>query len=152
MEKMRHNVEDVNKWKGKLDFKEKFSTHETWLQLRENYGQCHWAKGVKATPKFAFITWLALLNRHTTMDRVAKWSVGVDTICVLCKNVGEIRNHLFFECVYSSQLWEHLTLEILRSANSNVWADIVSLITDNSRRVMSTFYVRHSFQAVVYAI
>lgn len=74
-EKMRYNLEDVNKWKGKSGFKKKFSTHETWLLLRETYGQCPWAKSVwfsKATPKFTFITWLALLNKLATIDKVAR--------------------------------------------------------------------------------
>lgn len=71
---------------------------------------------------------------------------------MLCKNAAETRDHLFFECAYSSQLWEHLTLGILRSAHSNDWAAIVSLISDNSRGVKSTFCVKYSFQAVVYAL
>ena len=154
-EKMRHNVEDSNKWKGKSGFKEKFSTHETWMLLREAYGQCPWAKGIwfsKATPKFSFITCLALLNRLATMDKIARWSLGVDTLCVLCKNAAETRDHLFFDCAYSSQPWAHLTLGILRSDYSIDWDANVSLISDNSRGVKSTFCVRYSFQAAVLCV
>ncbi|XP_056862254.1 uncharacterized protein LOC108845088 [Raphanus sativus] len=64
----------------------------------------------------------------------------------------ETRNHLFFDCTYSAQLWESLTLGILRSDFSKDWATIIALLTDNSRGRKSTFCVRYSFQAAVYAI
>ena len=82
-EKLRHNVEDVIKWKGKSGYRERFSTSETWLMIREAQSSCSWAKGVwfsNATPKFSFITWLAVLNRLATMDRISKWSLSADTI------------------------------------------------------------------------
>lgn len=154
-EKLRHNVEDVIKWKGKYGYRERFSTSETWMMIRETYSPCSWAKGVwfsHATPKFSFITWLAMLNRLATMDRISKWSLGVDTTCVLCKNAVETRDHLFFQCDYSSQLWKQLTLGILRNAHSNSWSAIIPLLSDNSRGVKSTFCVRYSFQAAIYAL
>ena len=53
-EKIRHNVMDVDLWRRKSGFKTEFSSHETWLLLRETYAQCSWARGVwflMATPK-----------------------------------------------------------------------------------------------------
>ena len=71
---------------------------------------------------------------------------------MLCKNAAETKNHLFFYCSYSSQLWKHLTLGILRGNHTNVWSSIVTLISGNSLSKMSSFCVRYSFQAAVYAI
>lgn len=105
-----------------------------------------------ATPKFVFITWLAMLDRLSTMERVYKWSHGVDTICVMCKTATETRSHLFFECPYSSQLWSHLTLGILGNFHLNRWDTIVSLISGNVMTKKSMFCVKYSFQAAVYAI
>ena len=51
--------------------------------------QCDWSRGVwfsKGTPKFAFITWLAMRGRLSTMDMIMKWSQGVDAASVLCKS------------------------------------------------------------------
>ncbi|XP_013669032.1 uncharacterized protein LOC106373404 [Brassica napus] len=154
-EKLKHNVEDVIKWKGKAGYRESFSTSETWVMTREAYSPCSWAKGIwfsHATPKFSFITWLAMLNRLATMDRISKWSLGADTTCVLCKNAVETRDHLFFQCDYSSQRWKQLTHGILRNAHSNSWSAIITLLSDNSRGVKSTFCVRYSFQAAIYAL
>ena len=122
-EKMRSNVEDVALWKRKSDFKPTFSTQETWMLIRDTKSTYNWAKGIwfsQASLKFAFITWLAKLDRLSTMDRVSKWRQGADEVCVLCKNAPETRNHLFFECPYSTQIWEYQTSGILLSAQTNV--------------------------------
>lgn len=34
-EKLRYNVEDVIKWKGKFGYRERFLTFEIWLMIRE---------------------------------------------------------------------------------------------------------------------
>lgn len=154
-EKLREDVEDVNLWQWRSGFKSRFLTQETWLMIRKTYVCCNWAKGVwfaMATPKFAFMSWLAMLDRLSTMDRVAIWNQGVDSICVLCKMAMESRNHLFFECSYSSQVWEYLTLGILRSSYSNVWSIIVPLICDGSRERMRSFCIRYALQSAIYAI
>lgn len=60
-------------------------------------GSMHLEQGFsQANPKFAFMAWLALRDRLSTMDRVSNWSQGVDTTCVLCKNAVETKKHLFF--------------------------------------------------------
>lgn len=61
------------------------------------------------------------------MDRIAKWSHGVDDLCVLCKNAPETRNHLFFECSYSSQIWEYQVGRMLGSLYTNRWLEVVEL-------------------------
>ena len=70
---------DVTLRRRKTGFKSTFSSYETWLLVRESHAQCSWARGVwfsMATPKFAFMTWLAMLDRLSTLDRVSKWFQG----------------------------------------------------------------------------
>lgn len=86
-------------WLSGTKYKDKFSTHDTWMMLRESNQKCAWAKGIwfsQATPKFAFVIWLAMLDRLSTMERVSRWNQGIDTTCVLCKAASETREHLFF--------------------------------------------------------
>src|SRR5690606_4953593 len=88
-ESLKEEEEDNSLWRREVDYKPMFSTKETWRLLRESETNYNWAKGVwfsKATPKFAFISWLSMLNRLSTMDKIAKWSNGIDTTCVLCKS------------------------------------------------------------------
>ncbi|XP_013665251.1 uncharacterized protein LOC106369675 [Brassica napus] len=147
-EKRRSNVEDVALWKRKSCFKSTFSTQETWMLTRETKPICNWAKGIwfpQATPKFVFVTWLA-------MDRVLRRNQGVDAACVLCKIAVETRNYLFYECSYASQVWEHLAKVILRSSYTNIWSESVILIMDGNREKNSLFCIRYAFQASVHAL
>lgn len=86
------------------------------------------------------------------MDRVSHWNQGADTTCMLCKNASETRDHLFFECSYSSQVWEHLTRGILRNSYTNVWSAIVNLITDETIEKKRLFCIRYVFQTVMYGL
>ena len=81
--KLRIEVEDVDLWRGKAGYKPRFSTTETWMQIRETRAQCAWGRSIwfsHATPKFAFITWIAARDRLAIMDRLSRWSQGVDSI------------------------------------------------------------------------
>lgn len=153
--KLNPMIEDVSLWRRKSGFKQSFSTRETWLLIRESKPQCSWARGIwfsKATPKLAFMTWLSVKNRMSTLDRVAKWSQGIDTMCVLCKNDTETKSHLFFECAYSAQLWEYIAKGILRGSFTNDWSEILAIISDEKREKMNLFCVRYAFQIVLYVI
>ncbi|XP_060206264.1 uncharacterized protein LOC132633869 [Lycium barbarum] len=57
-------------------------------------------------PRHQFIIWLALHQRLSTVDRLRKWGIQVQTDCVLCENVViESHEHLFFDCGYSQHIW-----------------------------------------------
>lgn len=138
-----------------VGYRDAFSTHETWLMLRKPYTNYDWVKCVwfsMSTPKYAFMTWLAMLDRMSTMDRVSIWDRSADATCVLCKNALETRNHLFFECSFSSQVWESLAIGILRSSYSTRWSDIVPLLCDGDRVRKRSFCIRYAFQSTLYAV
>ncbi|XP_048604689.1 uncharacterized protein LOC125582176 [Brassica napus] len=104
--------EDISLWrnsKGKC--MKTFSTSETWQNIREKHTLCSWYSAVwfkHATPKYAFITWMVMLGRLSTGDRMKNWNANVDASCVLCNNPLETAEHLFFQCSYSKQIWEVL--------------------------------------------
>ena len=140
--KIQSEKMDVSIWRRRSGCREIFSTNETWMLLRGTSVQCLWTRGTwfsMATPKHAFMTWLAIRGRLSTMDRVSRWSQGTDTTCVLCKTDVETRNHLFFECTYATQLWEHLVKGILGNAFTNGWSEMVRIISSGVmiRRVFS---------------
>ena len=159
IDSVRSNIqcgsEDVSVWKRRSGFRGIFSTNETWMMIRETKVQCDWSRGVwfsKATPKFAFITWLAMRDRLSTMDMVMKWSQRVDAECVLCKSAIETRNHLFFECSYASQLWEYLVKGILLSSYTINWSSLVRIVTGRRLDRKGMFCIRYAFQAAIYVI
>ncbi|XP_062096245.1 uncharacterized protein LOC133802030 [Humulus lupulus] len=54
-------------------------------------------------PKHKFVTWLALKRRLQTRDRLTRFGVTNDPLCVICGQFEESHIHLFFECHFSNQ-------------------------------------------------
>lgn len=107
-----HNEEDIRLWKCGDEYKPSFTTKETWKILRGSQTQVDWYKGVwfqYSTPKFSFHTWVAILDRLPTGDRLSLWNSGVVVMCSLCKACPKTRSHLFFQCPYSEEVWPNLT-------------------------------------------
>ncbi|XP_048593338.1 uncharacterized protein LOC125576875 [Brassica napus] len=88
----------------------------------------------------------------STLDRASRWSQGLDTTCVLCKNAADTRSHLFFECDYSAQIWEFIAKGILRDSYTVIWSEILAILLDEKREKMSLFCIRYAFQEVLYAV
>ena len=87
------------------------------------------------------------------MDRIARWNLGVDVSCVLCKNACENRGHLFFECFYSVQIWESLARGIMGSSFSSSWSVIMNLIeVGGNMGKKKLFCLRYAFQTAMYAV
>ncbi|KAG7550876.1 Reverse transcriptase zinc-binding domain [Arabidopsis thaliana x Arabidopsis arenosa] len=93
-----------------------FSSKETWEQLRTHSPQVPWADVVwfkEHVPRFSFITWLAILARLPTRDRLRRWGMNIPATCVLCSTRDESHEHLFFQCSFSSEIWVFLAAKFL---------------------------------------
>lgn len=99
------------------------------------------------------MTWLALLRRLPTKDRLRRWGMNVPAECVLCSNGLESHHHLFFECEFSSIIWYNFA--------SQVWdhppADLHSVAAwINHHRgppnVNATALIKLIFQSSIYLI
>lgn len=80
-------------------------------KLRGSVATIPWEKAVWTVggiPKHNFLTWLFVLNRSPTRDRMIHWGLQVDPSCLLCNAAAESRDHLFFNCSYSWMLWTEL--------------------------------------------
>lgn len=124
--------EDIRLWKCGDDYKPSFTTKETWKLLRGMQARVDWFEGVwfrYSTPRFSFHTWVAILDRLPTGDRISIWNGGIAVMCPLCKDCPETRNHLFFQCKYSGEVRSSLTRKLLRMDYTNVWDDIIPLLT-----------------------
>ena len=61
-------------------------------------------------PKQAIIAWMAVLNRLLTKDRIKSWGLKVNDVCELCGSAGETKDHLFYGCWFSQQIWNEILL------------------------------------------
>ena len=47
-----------------------------------------------------------MLNRLPTLDRLAAWGLNIARTCKLCLADMETRDHLFFGCNFSKEVWQ----------------------------------------------
>lgn len=85
-----------------------YNSKDMWNSLRVIKPQVPWFSSVwhkAAIPKHSICYWLFILNRSPTLDRLSSWGLDVESTCLLCGTCIESRDHLFFECSYSSFIW-----------------------------------------------
>ncbi|GJX43139.1 putative reverse transcriptase domain-containing protein, partial [Tanacetum coccineum] len=91
-----------------------FSVHHAWEALRPRGNEVHWFRIVwfsHAISRHSFHIWLMMRNSLKTQDKLRQWDVGVNTDLTLlrfplCNTQQDSHAHLFFECVYSAQVWK----------------------------------------------
>ena len=86
----------------------KYSAATVWFKIRPKMEKKEWHRLVWSSlciPKHAMITWMAILDRLPTMDRLLSWGLATDGNCKLCQIEPENRDHLFFGCSFSRGIW-----------------------------------------------
>lgn len=109
-----------------------------------------WHKGM--VPRHAMTTWLFILDRNPTLDRLHSWGLDVETTCLLCGSVNETRNHLFFECQYSVEVWSFVCARLNLSGPPLAWEAILlwlpSAVTDRALKIA----LLQAWQATIYCL
>ena len=86
-----------------------FNLAQAWNCIRARSTKVNWHRMIWFNgniPKHAIISWLAILGRLPTRDRLIRWGIKIaDPSCLLCQHAQETANHLLFECPYSKELW-----------------------------------------------
>ena len=99
---------DYFEWEIEGRISSKFSTGEVYHYLRGAHDEVNWATAVWTSygiPRHNFHTWLVVLDRCPTRDRLLRWGLQVPPVCLLCNSFPETRNHLYFECEFAYNLW-----------------------------------------------
>lgn len=147
---------DQSLWKQSNDkFRPVFKTKLTWELIRQHEQTVQWSKGVwfhHGTPKFAMFHWLTYQDRLATGDRMLSWNANINPSCVLCRDPLETRNHLFFECPYSTEVWSLLMRGLLQSNFTTQWVELMELVLDTTGGLLQTFLTRYALQATIYTL
>ena len=85
-------------------------------------------------------------------NKMQAWNALINTECVLCHEVQETCQHLFFSCPYSLAVWECLVRGILKEKFTAAWDDIVEIISGSAYPATEMFLLRYSFQAALHNI
>ncbi|KAF3598591.1 hypothetical protein F2Q69_00036826 [Brassica cretica] len=78
------------------------------ITLTEAEDQYMWEmNGLKSTTFSTGAVYKAI-KHHNPLNHLLSWGLNTPSTCLLCNSSDESRNHLFFECVYSSQVWHNI--------------------------------------------
>lgn len=128
-----------------------FSASETWRALHPPTLEVFWHKKVwfsGRVPKHTFIAWVAAQNRMVTRDRLIRWGLNVPASCVLCSQHDESRQHLFFDCSYSNEVWTFF-ISRMHLSPPQLFEDVLRWLEAPSRNDKVTLIVRLTYQAVL---
>ncbi|VVB08929.1 unnamed protein product [Arabis nemorensis] len=96
--------EDSYEWVMDDVIMTKFSTGQVYNAIREHRPTIPWYQAVwnkRGIPKHSFLTWLFVLDRCPTRNRLLNWGLITDPNCLLCNSSLEDRDHVFFGCSFS---------------------------------------------------
>ncbi|KAL7224750.1 hypothetical protein ACSBR1_026103 [Camellia fascicularis] len=132
----------------------KFSINSTWNWFRKSFTKVSWEKllwGLHNIPKASMVTWMAILGRLNTGDRLKLFCISQTSMCVLCNDPYEDHNHLFFDCPFSSRVWESIKGKLNVNWPYRLWPDIVQLVSKTVKgKSLSAVVTRLAFTCTVY--
>ncbi|XP_050217445.1 uncharacterized protein LOC126668286 [Mercurialis annua] len=105
----------------------RFSISKTKDIYREQHEEVAWHKmvsGKSLVPRHNFIPWIIMKNIFRTKDRLKKWGVIDEDLCVLCQNDIETRDHIYYEYPVSRSIWNKI-LNICNCPNISSWRRII---------------------------
>ncbi|KAJ0800754.1 putative RNA-directed DNA polymerase [Helianthus annuus] len=135
------NAVDRLVWKD-LDGKTgDFKSAQVWNTIRSREHHALWANMVwfsQCIPRHAFHMWLAFRNKLKTQDRMAIWEAGSQTnmnlmCCPLCNYDRDSRDHLFFQCNFSAQVWNKVKAMVNLTNVDTTWSSILTWGEQHSR-------------------
>lgn len=149
------SVSDRTVWLIDEVIQKSFSSRKVWNCIRDRKSEVRWAPLVwhKArVPKHAFSSWLFVLNRNPTFDRLMRWGCDVEDTCLLCGVSAETRDHLFFFCSYSAQIWKEVLSKLHFHNPPNSWDGILQWLFVASPNKDISLALLQAWQACIYEI
>ncbi|XP_013688957.1 uncharacterized protein LOC106392703 [Brassica napus] len=145
---------DVYVWCPGGSQKTRYSTRQVYNLLQEQLPQVSWYKEVwfsKGIPKHRFLTWLMVLNRSPTRDRLMNWGLITDGACLFCNSSLETRSHLFFDCSFSWDIWSSL-IHRMQHQSPCSWLEILDFLHNFAGTKAERYLLLLTWQATIYAL
>lgn len=134
----------------------KFSITFTWNYLRKSGDRMPWAailKGPHNIPKASFVTWMAILGRLNTGNRLRLFGISQYAECVFCKDSRENHNHLFFDFLFSSKIWTCIQSKLNVSWPILQWPGVTQLVALSAKgKYIRAIIVKLAFTCTVYQL
>ena len=133
-----------------------YNVAHVWHELRHKQSKVDWHRLVWCNfhiPRHSMISWLAILDRLPTRYRMNSLGVLTSMDCVLCSVEVETRDHIFFECTYSKQVWGRILSTYGLSRVIGSWQEEFSWVVRTFRgKAIRTIIMRLAWNAHIYFI
>ncbi|CAA7058554.1 unnamed protein product [Microthlaspi erraticum] len=146
---------DTHIWSISGSPQRSFSLKAVWNEIRPKKPEVNWAPLLwhkAGLPRHQTITWLFLLNRSPTLDRMSAWGYDSDGTCLLCGIELETRDHLFFECSFSASVWRRLMFCLNLHNVPGHWAQLLDWLTSASLDTTKKLALLQDWQGAVYEL
>lgn len=113
-----------------------------------------WTKAIwtsRSIPRQSFHVWLLALNRIPTRDRLLSWGLQVPPLCLLCNNANESRDHLYWDCGFSFDLWS-IVADRCRINPSRTWERSLNQMSTLTASIAGRSLTLLGWQATIYWI
>ncbi|XP_071726052.1 uncharacterized protein [Rutidosis leptorrhynchoides] len=132
-------------WVANDGSRNEFHTRLIWEDLRDTRDVVKWHHIVwfpQATPKHAFLLWVAVQKRLVTQDKLMKWYPPLSFKCVLCDQCNDSHEHLFFGCEYAKKVWDSLKHRLLFKGLPGDLNMMVNILSDYP-------YTKHIWNVII---
>ena len=146
--------DDYYEWELQGRISNRYSTGEVYRLLRGDQPVVPWKDIVWSSgsiPRHSFLTWLFILDRCPTRDRILSWGLQTDPTCLLCSTEPESRNHLLFNCCFSLSILTALSRRCSLQALPD-WDQTILQLTSLRTGKLHRRLVIIAWQATIYAI
>ncbi|GKC88006.1 reverse transcriptase domain, reverse transcriptase zinc-binding domain protein [Tanacetum coccineum] len=129
------DLEDVLEWRDLKGGVHPFSVSIAWDCIRPRQDKVDWSDVVwfsNYIPRHSFHLWLVIRRKLRTQDTLIHSNAPL--LCSLCERTPDSHDHLFFECVFSNQVWDHLKVLAGLNQVSASFASIMSHLVPISKR------------------
>lgn len=138
-----------------------FSAAIAWDSIRVRQPEVNWAKIVwfnQCIPRHAFHMWQVFRRKLKTQDRLKEWDATSLTnlnlmCCSLCSRGPDSHDHLFFDCVFSKQVWNQMRSMFDMDQVDSSWNNIVDyMVPRANKRSASAVIEKIGVAAISYFI
>ncbi|XP_043721016.1 uncharacterized protein LOC122668529 [Telopea speciosissima] len=109
IEKFHDEVPDLTVWTGNSSGN--FSSKSAWNAIRTRAARIDWSEAVwfeGSIKSHSFIAWRCLSDALPTRDNLIHRHIPTPHHCVFCWVGTERRNHLFFGCPFTNDIWKNI--------------------------------------------
>lgn len=145
-------IEDHCTWS--LNANGRFTISSLWKQLRTKYPEVTWSKLVwfpANIPKCSVISWLGILNRLSAEDRLVLFGIKFTSCCSLCTG-SESDDHLFFNCPFSTLVWNSILSKLNVDWPAKTWASWVIFLSSLVGKSLRSTVIKLAFAVYIYHI